>query len=198
MLVGGAGNDEDERHPEVTRPVGRFTLHNHCGNSGSEVAVVLGIWYPYAFAAVFVGVKLAMTAAIHAGTLDALPQFGAPGSTGLAKLGFVPSVLFEPRENPELLFDPSLFPLAANPQFDSIISVPFPPPTKYAKSGFDPHPSVEAAIAKLFFSVVLNALAMVISPHHVAFWCESVLLPQTVLFSKKIGAWTDPALLLTT
>jgi hypothetical protein len=43
VIVTGEGrDDEEERHPIVTRPAGRFTLHNHCGKSGSEFGDVLG------------------------------------------------------------------------------------------------------------------------------------------------------------
>ena len=49
------------KQPIVTNPLGRFTLHSHCGNSGSYTLVLEGGWYPYPFAAAFIGVKLAIT-----------------------------------------------------------------------------------------------------------------------------------------
>jgi hypothetical protein len=60
-------------------------------------------------------VKLAITVAMHAGTLAKLPQLGAPGSVGLEKLGFVPEVLVGPKENPLLFTDPLLFPAELYP-----------------------------------------------------------------------------------
>ena len=32
------------KHPGVTKPCGRFTLHNHCGKSGSYTLALDGIW----------------------------------------------------------------------------------------------------------------------------------------------------------
>jgi hypothetical protein len=57
-----------------------------------------------------------MTVAMQLGTLVALPQLGAPGAAGSAKLGFVPKVLFGPYENPALSVAASLVPLAEYPQ----------------------------------------------------------------------------------
>jgi hypothetical protein len=49
---------------------------------------------------------------MQAGTLAVPLQDGAPGITGLAKLGFVPVVMFGPDEKPALLYVPTLFPAA--------------------------------------------------------------------------------------
>jgi hypothetical protein len=87
-------------------------LHSHCGKSGSYLLTVLGIWYPDDFAAVFVGLKLAITVAIQLGTLVELPQEGAGGLTGLAKLGLTPKVLFGPYAKPVLPVMRVLFPAA--------------------------------------------------------------------------------------
>ena len=35
VILGLAGSWDVKRHPIVTSPLGRFTLHSHCGNSGS-------------------------------------------------------------------------------------------------------------------------------------------------------------------
>ena len=58
------------RQPMVTRPEGRFTLHSQLGKRGSRTSEPLAIWYPYAVALRFVGVKPAMTGAMQAGTPD--------------------------------------------------------------------------------------------------------------------------------
>ena len=93
ILVGGAGNDDEEAHPIVTRPGGMLTLHNHCGNNGSFTLVVSGTWYPSDAAEALVGVKLEINVAMQFGTLDPAVQLGAPGNDGFANmLGVEPKV----------------------------------------------------------------------------------------------------------
>jgi hypothetical protein len=58
----------------------------------------------------FVGVKFAITVAMQAVVVAYPEQFGAPGFTGLAKLGLVPVTLPGPATNPGLLVVSIAFP----------------------------------------------------------------------------------------